>query len=128
MKTERRQIGDLGEQAAAKFLRKLRYRILARNFTCGHHEIDLIAENREFLIFVEVKTRSYDEKNIERFGAPSAAVDYKKQRYVVVAAKNYLADYKKKRRVRFDIIEVYVSKDNPAEIQSIHHMTDAFRP
>ena len=128
MKTERRQIGDLGEKAACRFLRRLHYRILARNFTCGHHEIDLIAQNREYLVVVEVKPRSYDEKNIERFGAPSAAVDYKKRRNVVSAAKNYLSNYKKKRRIRFDVIEVYVSKDIPAKIQSIHHMPDAFRP
>ena len=54
MKTEKRKRGDIGEKAAAKHLKKQRYRILERNYVCGHHEIDLIAENREFLVFVEV--------------------------------------------------------------------------
>ena len=128
MKTERRLLGDFGEKAACRYLRKQHYRILERNYVCAHREVDLIAENREFLVFVEVKTRTYDEKNIARFGGASAAVDHRKQANLVLAAKNYLPSYKKQRRVRFDVIEVYVSKDSPTHVLEIHHMPDAFRP
>ena len=128
MKTEKRLLGDLGEKAAAHCLKKAHYRILARNYVCGHLEVDLIAENREFLVFVEVKTRTYDERNIERFGGAAAAVDANKRRNLVSAARNYLLNYKKPRRIRFDVIEVYVSPSSPDKILDIHHMADAFRP
>lgn len=128
MKTEKRSLGDYGEKAASRFLKKQRYRILARNFVCGHHEVDLIAENTEFLVFVEVKTRTYNEAFIQKYGTASAAVDKHKQACLVSAARNYLANYKKKRLVRFDVIEVYVSEDDQKSIQRIHHMPDAFRP
>ncbi|MBQ8175230.1 MAG: YraN family protein [Clostridia bacterium] len=128
MKTERRQLGDFGEKAAALFLKKQRYRILERNFICGHHEVDLVVEDAEHLIFVEVKTRTYNEHHIEKYGSAGAAVTRQKQRNLIAAARNYLNDYKKCRRIRFDVIEVYVSKDDPSVIQNIHHMTDAFRP
>lgn len=128
MKTERRLLGDYGEKAASRYLRKQHFRILERNFVCGHQEVDLIVENREFLVFVEVKTRTYDEKNIARFGGASAAVDRRKQANLVRAARNYLPSYKKQRRIRFDVIEVYVSKETPTRVLEIHHMPDAFRP
>lgn len=128
MKTEQRLLGDFGETAAYRYLRKQHYRILARNFVCGRQEVDIIAENREFLVFVEVKTRTYDERSIARFGGASAAVDHRKQANLVLAARNYLSNYKKQRRVRFDVIEVYVAKDDPASVLEIHHMPDAFRP
>ena len=128
MKTEKRQLGDLGEQASARFLKKQRYRILERNYVCGHNEVDIIAENAEYLVFVEVKTRTYNECFIEKYGGAAAAVDKRKQRCLVSAARFYLSNYKKTRRVRFDVIEVYVSGDAPADIKSIHHIPDAFRP
>ena len=128
MKTERRLLGDFGEKAAARYLKKQRLRILARNYICGRHEIDLIAENAEFLVFAEVKTRTYNEASMDRFGGAASAVNYKKQQNIVAAAKNYLLNYKKQRRVRFDVIEVYVSPENPKKIHGIHHMADAFRP
>ena len=57
MKTVKRALGDLGEEAAAKYLRKNKIKVLERNYVYGPHEIDIVAENKEFLIFVEVKTR-----------------------------------------------------------------------
>ena len=128
MKTERRLLGDFGEKIAARFLRRRRYRILEKNFVSGHHEIDLIAENAEFLVFVEVKTRTYSEAYIERYGSAASAVDFKKQKSLVSAALDYLRNSKNKKRIRFDVIEIYVSKDDPSVICDIHHMLDAFRP
>lgn len=129
MKTEKRLLGDLGEDVATKHLKKLHYRIKERNFTDGQgNEIDIIAENRDHLVIVEVKTRTYDEGNITRFGTPSAAVDVRKQRCLLRATYAYLALHATSKRIRFDIIEVYLSKDIPPKVIDTHHMPDAFRP
>ena len=61
-----KDIGDIGEKAAAGFLRENGYKITARNKHLSHKEIDIIAEDKSFIVFVEVKTRkknSYIEKN-----------------------------------------------------------------
>ncbi len=130
MKTEKRSLGDRGEEAAAAYLKKAHYRILARNLQIGHHEIDLIAEDREHLIFVEVKTRTYSEANIQRYGAPCAAVNARKRAYLIAAVRSYLKTHPAKKHVRFDVIEVLFSPADGTEagkLLSVHHMPDAFR-
>ena len=52
-------LGEKGEQAAADFMKNKGYKILKRNWTKHRHEIDIIAENEEYIIFVEVKTRTH---------------------------------------------------------------------
>lgn len=129
MKTEKRILGDIGEDAAARYLKKQRYRIRERNFSDTQgNEIDIVAEDREHLVIVEVKTRTYSEDNIGRFGTPSAAVDARKRRCLLHAARAYLSSNQTKKRIRFDIVEVYLSKEQPQTIVNIHHMPDAFRP
>lgn len=127
MKTKNRALGDLGEEAAAKYLKKNRYKILERNFTYGKDEIDIIAENREFLIFVEVKTRTYSESNLARFGRACEAVDHRKRQCLFAAARGYLASYKKEKKIRMDVVEVYFDSATPPHLLSVHHMPDAFR-
>ena len=127
MKTEKRVFGDLGEDAAAKYLSKNKFKILARNFLCGSHEIDIVAENKEFLIFVEVKTRTFNQENIARFGRACEAVDFRKRRSLFAAARAYCATYPKKKKIRMDIVEVYFDDAVPPRLHSIHHMPDAFR-
>ena len=61
------EIGRYGEDMAAKLLRKKGYKILERNFRAGHNEIDIIAQNKDYTVFVEVKTRS--EHKIYGLGA-----------------------------------------------------------
>lgn len=127
MKTEKRLLGDIGEDAAASYLKKNRYRIRERNFISGKNEIDIIAENREYIIFVEVKTRTYNKSNIERFGSPRLAVDAHKRRCVISAASTYFSTLKPKKRIRFDVIEVYLTDEAEPNVQDIHHIPDAFR-
>ena len=127
MKTEKRLLGDIGEDAAASYLKKNHYRIRERNFVSGKNEIDIIAENREYIVFVEVKTRTYREKNIERFGSPRLAVDARKRRCVIAAASHYFSALKQKKRIRFDVIEVYLTDEATPKVQDIHHIPDAFR-
>ena len=127
MKSERRQFGDRGEDAAVAYLKKNGYRILARNYTAGRREIDIIASNREYLAIVEVKTRTYSKENSERFGRPALAVDADKRRNLLVAARIYAEEHPTKKRLRFDVIEVYFDESGDSAPLSLHHMTDAFR-
>ena len=68
-------LGIYGEKLALKYLKKQKYKILEKNFRCALGEIDIVAKDGEFLVFVEVKTRSSNA-----FGEPMEAVDFYKQR------------------------------------------------
>ena len=116
-------IGRIGEKASAKFLRKSRYRILNKNLHISHNEIDIIAENKEYIVFVEVKTRSINN-DFTNF-VPSQAVTKEKQRRIISAARAFLSGYKKSRQPRFDVIEVYLSKENQKVIK-INYIINAF--
>lgn len=118
-----KEIGDRGERIAARYLRRSGYRILARNYRCAHGEIDIIAQNREYLVFVEVKTRKDDQEHFENYGLPCEAVNKTKQQHIVYTAKSYLGTHANDRLIRFDIIEVYLGKK--ARVRLIE---DAFRP
>lgn len=127
MLTEKRRLGDEGEEAAAKYLRKNGYRIRERNFVTGKHEIDIIAENMDCIVFVEVKSRTYSHENEERFGRPCMAVNYTKQCNIISAARSYLSKIKIQKHIRLDVIEVYFDNHTPPRLLSVHHMPDAFR-
>ena len=98
----RRWFGTRSERAAARFLRRLGYRILQRNYSCPHGELDLIALDGRFLVFVEVRSTSRDDT--ER---PAASVDDAKQRRLTKLALYYL---QQKRlfdcAARFDVLAI----------------------
>ena len=120
------EIGRIGERAAAKFLRKNRYKIINKNIHLSHNEIDIIAEDKEYVVFVEVKTRSVADHIGEASAfVPSQAVTKDKKQRTVTAARAFLARYKKTRQPRFDVIEVYLNKDNYKVIK-INHIINAF--
>ena len=96
--------GRHGERVAARYLKRNGYRILARNYRAGRHEIDLIAEERatDTIVFVEVKTRSEGS-----WGRPMEAVNASKQRFLRLAAEQWLSEHDAfGRSARFDVIEV----------------------
>lgn len=102
MKQNNRAIGTRGEMIAASFLEKNGYVILDKNYRCRIGEIDLIAKDGDYLVFVEVKCR----KNMKT-GYPSEAVGYYKQQRIIKTAIHYTklkglygCD------VRFDIVEI----------------------
>jgi putative endonuclease len=102
MSFQRIQSGQLGEDAAARFLCKNGYKILERNFKNTLGEIDIIAQDSGVLCFIEVKTRTSD-----LFGSPFESVTPAKQRKLTRVAQSYL----KLRRIpdkkmRFDVIAV----------------------
>lgn len=98
----RRWFGSRSERAAARFLKGLGYRILARNFSCQLGEIDIIALDGRTIVFVEV--RSTEDGAMER---PAASVDDKKQQKLTRLALFYL---QKKRLLnqsaRFDVLTI----------------------
>src|SRR5436305_3835762 len=81
----RRWFGSRAERAAVRFLRRLGYRIVARNYTCKHGELDLVAVDGACVVFVEV--RSTEQPTVER---PAASVDCAKQRRLTDLALHFL--------------------------------------
>ena len=121
------EIGKKGERIAATFLKQNGYKILETNRHESHNEIDIIAANREYIIFVEVKTRTVDSQDLYLpYGSPAAAVHRGKQMRTVQAAKRYLLQGKGcGKQPRMDVIEVYLDK-NKGSVLKINHIPDAF--
>lgn len=115
-------LGAWGEALAAEYLRKKRYKILASGYRCRFGEIDLIAANRGYLVFVEVKLRKGAD-----FAAAREYVDTRKQDRLRVTASMYLAQNPTNLRCRFDIIEIYAPEGLHTARPAINHMEDAFQ-
>ena len=124
--TEKRKTGNIGEDAAAKFLRKHGYRILERNYAELGAEIDIIAKNREYYVFVEVKTRTLGHQSPKE-PRPASSVTPEKQRKIIKCAACFLGRYPEKPRVSFDVIEVYIEDGQiGVKIKEIKHIQNAF--
>lgn len=111
----KRAIGSRYESLAAAFLETEGCEILERNFHCREGEIDLIARDGAYLVFVEVKYRSS-----LRCGSPAEAVGLSKIRHIRAAALAYLSRCPdgEKSPCRFDVVEILGNR--------IHHIKDAF--
>ena len=114
--------GIWGEAAAAEYLRKKRYRILASGYSCRFGEIDLIVCNRKFLVFVEVKTRRSRD-----FALAREFVDRRKQDRLRSTAALYLSQNPTKLQPRFDVIEIYAPEGTATVHPEILHLEDAFQ-
>src|SRR5262245_48435706 len=119
MRRDTRALGRLGESLAEAHLRRAGFRILARNVHLRHAELDLVAQERGALVFVEVRLRSS-----ERFGGAAESVDPRKQRRIAAAAAELLArgGLPRAARIRFDVVAIDASVDPPR----IEHLRDAF--
>lgn len=115
-------MGAWGEALAAEYLRKKRYTILATNFRTRMGEIDLIASNRRYLVFVEVKLR----KNAD-FAMAREFVDARKQRKIRDTAQWYLATHPTDLQPRFDVIEIYAPEGMETRRPELNHLEDAFQ-
>ena len=118
--SESSTLGRKGEDLAVSFLAGKGYRIRNRNWKAGKLEVDIIAETEEFIVFVEVKTRSEDFLE-----SPQDAVTREKQRSLVLAADNYIRWYDIAKQVRFDVITI-LAKGQTLIIEK--HIEDAFYP
>lgn len=118
MKT--RELGRYGEEQAAKYLRRKGYRIVETNYSCRAGEIDLIACDRKYVVFVEVKLRKDD-----RFAAAREFVTAAKQRRILTTASLWLAAHESELQPRFDVVEVYAPQGAEGRVE-IRHIEDAF--
>lgn len=113
-------MGDRGENLAARFLRNKGYKIIVRNYRCELGEIDIVAKDGRTLVFVEVKTRAYDDPS------PEDQVNAAKQHQITKAAKIYLSRYGLPQPpARFDVVAVvWPNGRDPI----IRHTPHAFEP
>ena len=111
------QTGIKGESLAAEFLKKKGFEIVARNYRHKRSEIDLIVRRDDWIIFVEVKTRTSTP-----FGQPEEFVDYAKARQIFQAAEEFIFSTDWQGHVRFDVISVIIRQEEEPEIE---HFEDA---
>ena len=123
--THKQALGRLGEDLACNFLEKNGYRIVRRNVHLSKNELDIIAEDDDYIVFVEVKTRSCSKISDLNYGSPAMSVTYSKQKRTLLAAQAYLNVHPTKKTPRLDVIEVYLDK-NDNSIININHIEDAF--
>ncbi len=104
----RKKVGDEGESFAEKYLRKRGYKILERNYRTPIGEIDIVAKDGEYTVFIEVKTRQSLQ-----YGAPIDAVDRRKRERIRRLALLYLKHKKiDDSPVRFDVVGLTVRNGN----------------
>lgn len=120
MTEQRLRLGQWGEAHAVSFLKKKGMKILACNYRCKAGEIDIIACNKKYLVFAEVKTR-----RTVQFGTPQEAVGPHKQRQIYRASQWYLLQHQiGNLQPRFDVLGVlWQSWD---AVPKITHIEDAF--
>lgn len=118
---ESSELGLYGEERAVELLSSKGYRIRHRNWRYGHREIDIVAEDEEYVIIVEVKTRR------EGGLVPAVeSVDKMKMRNLIYAANAYAKRFGIVKGLRFDIIAISV--DYSGRSKNIVHIEDAFIP
>ncbi len=114
--------GAWGEALAAEYLRKKRFKIVASGYACRFGEIDLIAADKKYLLFVEVKLRKSSS-----FAKAMEYVDRRKQDRIRVTASMYLGQNPTQLQPRFDVIEIYAPEGTATVRPEIRHMEDAFQ-
>jgi putative endonuclease len=117
--TDHIKTGSKGEKLATEFLENNGYKILEKNWRSGRYEIDIIAEEKNILVFIEVKTRTTDY-----YGYPEESVNKTKQDHILQAAEDYVILNNINREIRFDIISIIIN----GNIQKIYHVVDAIAP
>jgi putative endonuclease len=113
------ELGSLGERIAATYLTDAGLRVVDRNWRCREGELDIVARDRDALVFCEVKTR----RGVG-FGHPVEAVTGAKQRKLRTLAQRWLATHDEHApELRFDVVGVLVRPDRPALVT---HLRAAF--
>ncbi len=118
MPTGKKELGKRGEQLALRYLKKNGYRILVTNYICKLGEMDIIAQEKDTLAFIEVKTRTSMS-----FGPPQLAVNTAKQMQLSKVALHFLKEKKiEDVKARFDVVAILLG---PKE-EKIDLIKDAF--
>ena len=122
---DRQAVGKLGEKAAKKFLRKRGYRIRETGFRCRHGEIDIIAQQKDYLVFVEVRAKS----NLE-FGTPEESITRAKKEKLIASALTYTNTHQNLPSLwRIDVVAVEVDdKGRTKRIELIENAIEQSPP
>jgi putative endonuclease len=115
---DRQEVGRWAEDIAADFLSTQGLKLLIRNYRRRRGEIDVVAQERDVLVIVEVRTRSSDE-----YGGAAASVTRQKQNRICRAAMQLLQQNKDFARmpVRFDVLVVSELETNAPKVEWIKH-------
>jgi putative endonuclease len=109
---KRKELGDVGEKLARGFLKKKGYKIRENNFRCREGEIDIIAQKKDCLVFVEVRTRTSSSSG---FGSPEESVTSAKKEKLIASALAYLSSHKDLLQSwRIDFVAVELDQNSKA--------------
>ena len=114
-------LGPMGEAIAAEVFRRKGYAVIARNYRSRFGEIDLIAENGQYLVFAEVKLR-----RSSAYGAAREFVDARKQERIRQTALLWLEEHETALQPRFDVVEIYAPEGARTAKPAVRHIEDAF--
>ncbi len=117
---EHNELGHRGEEEAQRYLEEKGYRIIEQNWRYRGYEIDIVAETDDWIVFVEVKTRSTDA-----YGNPEDFIDNRRINRLTRAGHHYLMKNKIDKDWRFDVIAILWGD---GDTFSIKHFDDAFLP
>ncbi len=112
-------LGEKGEKMAVDFLVAHGYEIIITNWRENKFEVDIIAIDKEEIVFVEVKTRSTDV-----FGSPEESVTLKKQQHLINGADHYIQENEIDLECRFDVISIILNSNQ----EEVKHIKNAFYP
>jgi len=119
---DKKSLGSWGEEAAAEYLRRKGFDIVSKNYSCRFGEIDVIARNDKFVVFVEVKLRKNGD-----FAKARESVTRRKQERIIATASLWLSKNLTALQPRFDVIEIYAPMGDKTERPEIIHLEDAFQ-
>lgn len=112
---ERHETGINGENAATNYLKDIGYKIYCKNFCSHFGEIDIIAIDKDEIVFVEVKTRTQ-----KLFGSPAEAVDKNKKHHIYKTAEYFvLLNNLENHLLRFDVVEIFITNNDDIKISHI---------
>ena len=113
----RRDTGALGEKLARDFLKKRGYRIRETNYRCREGEIDIIARQRDYLVFVEVRTKTSLE-----FGSPEESITRAKMEKVIAVANHYCQTHDNLPELwRIDVVAIVLERKGKPRIELIEN-------
>lgn len=116
--SKQQEVGNQGEKLAAEYLEHKGYSILALNWRFKRAEVDIVAQTGDIIVFVEVKTRTYN-----LYGPPDLAVNHKKEALLTSAAHAWIEEHEYDGEIRFDVISILLDK---FKMPKIDHLEDAF--
>jgi len=117
---KKQETGKRGEQIACKALEKKGYRILEKNYRCRHGEIDLVARHRDYIVFIEVRSKTGNA-----FGSPAESVTAAKKKKLVATALDYLSSHRdvpENWRIDFVAVELDPSGGMPNRVEIIENV------